>query len=179
MAHTVNGVGTTFIDSVYDERDQRPRNATEWFILCGLPFFPVRRAVLQPTSHSSDWSGTHGSNRTDYRVIQRRWLHPVEVLFVYVWRWCVAAPVLLASFCAPGFLIWLLAMAVSSVANADTALLPDWVSGVLFYCALFAGLFGGIAAVVRVCDPLRRMECGVLSCFDDAEDVAARFDVTR
>ena len=91
------GIGTKWIDGVWSD-DYRPRVATKWAVFLEAPVLPLHRAVIQPLDRSTKRDFNRTEETMTYRILEDRWFHLFEILFVYLWRWGVLAPFWIAFF---------------------------------------------------------------------------------
>ncbi len=92
---TWNGIGTKYLGFGYKQPDGS-HNATEWFVLNLMPIIPLRRYQLE-VGKTRYASGAVGSTlTTEYLVLGRTRLRPLEVLATYLTWWIVVPGIALA-----------------------------------------------------------------------------------
>lgn len=80
MPSNVNGFGTKY----YGQRDFRADGSyitTNFFCLAFLPIIPLHsvRVIPDPKNSAMPFSKNY------YSILEKRWPHPLQVLFIYLW----------------------------------------------------------------------------------------------
>lgn len=86
MPSNVNGFGTKY----YGQRDFRPDGSyltTNFFCLGFVPIIPLHsvRVIADPKNSAMPFSKNY------YSILEKRWPHPLQVLFIYLWAAAAAA----------------------------------------------------------------------------------------
>ena len=80
MPSNVNGFGTKY----YGQRDFRPDGSyvtTNFFCVGFVPIIPLHsvRVIADPKNSAMPFSKNY------YSILEKRWPHPLQVLFIYLW----------------------------------------------------------------------------------------------